>query len=447
MITMSDHDHETETVDPRIAAAAMEGCEESRLLLHRRAFMGISAGLCTWAMMPRSSSAAGEEERLLVVILRGGMDGLHVVPPATDPNYIRLRRSLALDPNGLNRLNSDLYLHPSLKNFYSAFQRNDAAIVHAIAPPLRIRSHFDCQYNMESGLPGGNIRSSKSGWMNRLLQVLPAGDAVRVDALQVGPTPMILAGEAPTFSWSPDAWPMSDFFDTTLQKLYDDTDTQFADLLRSGISINKLAKQPANGEAILNLAFYGAGKLLAAPTGPRIATLAIAGFDSHTAQIKGLNSLLGGLDNAIADFRRGLGETAWRNTVVVCVSEFGRTVFDNGRDGTDHGVGTVALLCGGAVNGGIHGHAPTLDTLVDNRDLVAHNDTRALFKGVLRDHLGVPVKLLDSKIFPDSGDVPPMENLIKSASARNASQGVSAVSGNSRPSPTSRRRASAPSSS
>lgn len=394
--------------------------------------MGISAGLCTWAMMPRSSFAAGEEERLLVVVLRGGMDGLHVVPPAADPNYVRLRRTLALDPSTLNPLQDGLYLHPSMKNFYANYQSKDAAVVHAIAPPLRIRSHFDCQYNMESGLPGGNIRSSKSGWMNRLLQVLPAGDAVKVSALQVGPTPMILAGQAPTFSWSPDAWPTGDGFDAWLQDLYDHSDQEFADLLRSGIAINKLAKQPANGEAVLNLAFYGAGKLLAAPNGPRIATLSIVGWDSHTNEMQGLPKLLKGLDDALGDFRRGLGETAWRNTVVVCVSEFGRTVFDNGRDGTDHGVGTVSLLCGGAVNGGVHGEGPRLDTLVDNRDLVALNDTRALFKGILQDHLGVPRKLLDTKIFPDSADVTPIGNLIKSASARNAAQGASAVGGSSR---------------
>lgn len=275
--------------------------------------------------------------------------------------------------------------------------------------------------------------------MNRLLQVLPAGEAVKVDALQVGPTPMILSGEAPTYSWSPEAWPTSASFDARLQTLYDNNDPELSTLLRRGIAINNLAKQRPDGEAILNQAFYGAGKLLAAPTGPRIASLAVVGWDSHVSQTKGLNTLLAALDNALGDFRRGLGEAAWQHTVVVCVSEFGRTVFDNGRDGTDHGVGSVALLYGGAVRAGVHGELPDLSTLHENRDLRALNDTRALFKGILADHLEVPQSLLDTVVFPESQNVPNIRDLIKGRSDRATSRDVSTVAAPTTPRPTSPR--------
>lgn len=137
---MTDHERDMETEDPRVLAAAFEGCEESRLLLHRRAFLGISAGLCTWSLAPRSARAAGEQERLLVVVLRGGMDGLHVVAPVDDSMYAKRRQRLALDKSTLLPLRDGLYIQPALKNVYAAYQDNQAAVVHAIAPPLRIRS-------------------------------------------------------------------------------------------------------------------------------------------------------------------------------------------------------------------------------------------------------------------------------------------------------------------
>jgi uncharacterized protein (DUF1501 family) len=124
--------------------------------------------------------------------------------------------------------------------------------------------------------------------------------------------------------------------------------------------------------------------------------------------------LLSGLDGALGELESGLGER-WRDTVVVVATEFGRTARINGTEGTDHGTGTVALLAGGAVRGGrVIADWPGLKTanLYEGRDLAPTCDLRAALKGVLRDHLGVSERVLAERVFPDSAQVRPMQNLI-----------------------------------
>jgi uncharacterized protein (DUF1501 family) len=164
----------------------------------------------------------------------------------------------------------------------------------------------------------------------------------------------------------------------------------------------------------VQLAFRGAGNLLAAEGGPRIAVISATGsWDSHTGQTLMLNALMTHLDNALEEFRLAVGN-AWSRTVVICVSEFGRSVKINGSGGTDHGVGTVALLAGGAVKGRkVHHDWPGLANLVINRDLRPTTDTRALFKGVLIEHLGLDRKMLEEKVFPLSQGIAPMTGLVK----------------------------------
>ncbi len=424
---MLHSDFEHETIDPRIQAAAEEGCDESRLYINRRALLGVTASLSAWAFLPRSASAAGSnlsEKRLLVVLLQGGMDGLHVVPPIGDPAYHGQRGMMALDASKLLPLDPSnyFYFNASMPNFYKAYGQGQAAIVHAIAPPLRERSHFECMYNLEAGLPGQQVRSSKTGWMNRLLGHLPIGENVMSNGLQLGNAPLILTGPQPTLSWTPDRWAASTI---STQSLYDapiapgrtdKTDPVLSDLLSRGKSIREMALAASDGKPIVNAAFHGAGNLMKAPNGPRISAMQIVGFDTHVSETGGLANMLSSLDSCIQDFRNALGDDAWANTVVACVSEFGRTVHDNGRNGTDHGVGTAALLIGGAVNGGkVIADWPGLAKLQDDRDLVATTCTRALFKGILRDHLGITRDVLDNDIFPMSADVSPMNKLIKSA--------------------------------
>lgn len=423
---MSDNDHNHDH-DPKIARlrdAAAAGCEESRFVLSRRAWLGMSAGLFSWAFMPRIVHAAPvDEPRLLVVILRGGMDGLNMAVPLNEyARYEDLRGSLAIPKIDLKRLNTAFGLNPVMGRFYAMYQARQAAIVHAVAPPLRTRSHFDCQDNLENGQPAV-AGIAKVGWLNRLLDHLPQGNAVKArGGLMPGRTPLILAGPAPVMAWAPARFKFpTESFNTVLSNLYAQTAPDLQAAFNSGLRTDALARAGTAGAIYtdlapspLQMAFRGAGSLLANDSGPRIAVLDVDGWDTHANEKVVLTETAAGLDAALDDFRIAAG-ASWNKTVVVCVTEFGRTAKSNG-SGTDHGTGTVALLAGGAVAGGqVFGEWPGIGAtdLLEGRDLKAPNDLRSVFKGVLRDHLDVSPAILNS-VFPNSGSAAPMNGLIKS---------------------------------
>jgi uncharacterized protein (DUF1501 family) len=422
--------HDDRPLDPaeeRLNRAACEGCAESRLLISRRAMLGVSAGLFSWAFMPRFAEAASasHDPRLLVVVLRGGMDGLSTVVPFGDPQYVKMRGDIAIPAASTIKLNSFFGLHPALKSFSNFYKAGDAAVVHAACIPLRTRSHFDCQDNLENGLPGSS--ANPTGWLNRLLTALPAGAPIKSKgAIQIGETPLILRGPAPVLGWSP-TWftHVNDPILYLIRTLYREKDPTLLSVLDRGIRADKLAERVGGNDgnlSTLRKGFRGAARLVAAPDGPRIAVLSVDGWDTHVNEggtTGYLAGVLGDLDQAIQDFKTVVG-TAWNQTVVVMATEFGRTVRINGDQGTDHGVGTVALLAGGAVNGGkVFGDWPGLapSKLYEGSDLRPTTDVRSIFKGVLRDHLGVPLTLLNSTIFPQSQSAPPMPNLVKTSSA------------------------------
>lgn len=433
---MSDETPPTDA-DIRLARAAAEGCAESRLLMTRRAMLGMTFGLYSWAFMPRYAEAATEassDPRLLVVVLRGGMDGLSTVVPVGDRHYVSMRGSIAIPRSATIKLNSLFGLHPALASFGKLYHAGDAAVVHATCVPLRNRSHFDTQDNLENGLP--DRASNTTGWLNRLLSALPKGrPIVSNGAIQIGEAPLILRGPAPVLGWS--AAPYSHLKDPTLymvRTLYRERDPALFDMLDLGIKANQIAEgvDKDDGDiSSLRKAFRGAARLIAAPKGPRIAVLSVGGWDTHADQGGATGvfaNVLGELDKGIADFRKECG-SIWGQTVMVLATEFGRTVRVNGDRGTDHGVGTVALLAGGAVNGRrVHGDWPGLAParLFEGNDLRATTDLRAVFKGILQDHIGVPRRLLDTTIFPESARVAPMSGLVRAAQRTTAGEAAAA---------------------
>jgi uncharacterized protein (DUF1501 family) len=169
--------------------------------------------------------------------------------------------------------------------------------------------------------------------------------------------------------------------------------------------------------AYFNQVASTAAKYMARPDGPRVGALGVVGWDTHInegAAGGALANLLGALDGAIAAFEQGMGP-AWNETVVVLITEFGRTARINGDDGTDHGTGTIALLTGGALQGGrVIADWPGLkpNDLYENRDLKPTTDLRAVLKGVLRDHLRLDERALAATIFPGSEDVKPISGLL-----------------------------------
>jgi uncharacterized protein (DUF1501 family) len=310
-----------------------------------------------------------------------------------------------------------------MPEFARMYKDKHAAVIHAVSTPYRDRSHFDGQDVLESGFAGpGRVQS---GWLNRALEGLPRGERV-MSALAVGPTtPLVLRGAAPTVGWAPVALPQADD-DTAarLVELYQHRDPALARALSQGLQLDKVAvgddmkpKPGINAVGAMKQVARGAAKLMAADDGPRIGALAFDGWDTHANEggpVGRLAFLLSGLDGALAEFESGLG-ARWRDTVVVVATEFGRTARINGTDGTDHGTGTIALLAGGAVQGGrVISDWPGLKpaSLYEGRDLAPTTDLRAVIKGVLRDHLGIAETALAQTVFPDSAPVKAMKGLI-----------------------------------
>jgi len=414
-------------METTLIATTADGCEDLRSSLTRRSLLLGGASFAAWAYLPKFARAAdGRDPRLVVIILRGALDGLATIAPIGDPDYAGLHGSIALGPAGAkaaSMLDNFFGLHPAMPEFARMYREKHAAIVHAVATSYRERSHFDGQDVLESGLAGpGRVQS---GWLNRALEVLPRGDRV-TSGLAVGPTtPLILRGAAPTVAWAPVALPQAGE-DTAmrLMDLYAQRDSALAKALAAGLQLDKKAqgddmkpKPGSNGAAAMRLVARGAAKLMAADDGPRIAALAFDGWDTHANEggaTGRLAQLLGGLDDALAEFETGLGDR-WRDTVIMVATEFGRTARINGTEGTDHGTGTVAFLVGGAVKGGrVISDWPGLKpaNLYQGRDLAPTTDLRAVFKGVLHDHLGIGEAALAQSVFPDSTAARPMKGLL-----------------------------------
>jgi uncharacterized protein (DUF1501 family) len=410
----------------------MECCESrTSLATTRRALLLGGASFAAWAYLPKFARAAdGRDPRLIVVILRGALDGLATVAPIGDPDYAGLHGPIALTSSGPHAavmLDSFFALHPAMPEFSRMFRENHAAVVHAVASPYRDRSHFDGQDVLESGYAGpGKVQS---GWLNRALEVLPKSERVGervMSGLAIGPTtPLLLRGAAPTLAWAPAALPQAaDDTAARLLDLYRHRDPALAAALSQGLQLDKSAqggdmkpKPGTGGAGAMKLVARGAARLMSADDGPRIAAIAFDGWDTHANEggpVGRLATLLSGLDGALAEFETGLG-ARWRDTVVLVATEFGRTARINGTDGTDHGTGTVALLAGGAVNGGrVVADWPGLKqaSLYDGRDLAPTTDLRAVIKGVLHDHLGVAERVLAETVFPDSAGVKAMQGLV-----------------------------------
>jgi uncharacterized protein (DUF1501 family) len=411
-------------------------CREAHAI-NRRAFLGSgAASLALWSLLPKAAIAGTRDPRLLVVVLRGGLDGLAAVAPVGDPDYARLRGSIALPVSGEGAglaLDGFFALNAAMPALHGLYQKGEALIVHAVHTPYRERSHFDGQDVLESGLAG--VGRIDDGWLNRALAHLPSGGRANPRGLAVGAVlPLMIRGRAPVLSWIPkvSGVPLSDSTVERLMDLYAQTDPVLARAFAEGMEINRVAEAgpatssqpPAPGQtpaARISREFIeaaqAAARFLSAADGPRIGVLSYNGWDTHANEgpIRGqLAVRLAGLDAAIAALQAGIGP-AWQDTVAVMVTEFGRTARVNGTEGTDHGMATVALVVGGAVKGGrVLADWPGLrdSTLHEGRDLAPTRDLRSVLKGVLREHLGIPDGALASSVFPDSAAATPVGGLI-----------------------------------
>ncbi len=379
------------------------------------------------AAVPRFAFAsAPTDKRFLVIILRGAMDGLSAVPAWGDPDFERARNGLALpkpgEAGGGLALDGFFGLNPELPGLAGRYAGKELVVFHAIASPYRDRSHFDGQNLLENG--SAQPYGLADGWLNRSLAGLPAAlKTGRKDfAIALAPAmPLILRGGAPVTSWSPSVLPPPDAdLIQRVQALYGESDPAFAKALSAASEAQAAASGmgggPGEGFGVL---MDAAAKFMAAPEGPAVAVVESTGWDTHAAQAGPYSSLqrnLKGLDGGIAAFAAGMGER-WKDTAVLAVTEFGRTVAKNGTAGTDHGTGGAAFLVGGAVSGGrVVADWPGLKpaALRDGRDLMPTADLRGVMKAALVEHLGVEPAHVDRVVFPGSEAAPAMRDLFRS---------------------------------
>jgi uncharacterized protein (DUF1501 family) len=391
-------------------------------MLHRRHLLAGSLAALSFPTFAFGQSLA-TDKRLLVVILRGGLDGLAAVPAIGDPHYASIRGRLAArreGPNAALPLDDTFALHNNLPKLHALYRAGELMPIHACATAYRERSHFDAQNVLETGGAHPFVRSE--GWLNKALGALPRARPEMGVALS-GQAPLILRGATPVATWSPSSLPDVDSDTITrLMSLYEARDPALANALNAALAANNVAADAGGmnsgrGRPIAAMAQVAA-RFLKDDSGPIAAVMEMTGWDTHANQGLDQGALARGLtalDDGVDAFKREMGP-AWRDTVVIIATEFGRTVAPNGGNGTDHGTGAAAFLAGGAVRGGrVLADWPGLQrsALHEGRDLRPTTDLRAIFKGVLADHLNVSTAALNTEAFPDSSNVRATQGLLR----------------------------------
>jgi uncharacterized protein (DUF1501 family) len=396
---------------------------QRRQFLHHLGLFSASTAMAigsqAWAW--GTPAPASPSQRLIVVFLRGGIDGLSVVVPYRESLYYQARPRIALPPagkeGGVLALDSYFGLHPSLAMLLPLWQQGTLAFVHACGSPAATRSHFEAQDYMESGTP--NLKTTADGWMNRLLAALSGRNPLQ--AVNVGATtPRILSGRMSVATLasgrragSPlpiDRPQVSQAFD----RLYRGGDP-LSQSYREGRTARQALLQDLEQE--MEMANNGAGlpqvfrgdaqrlaRLMRRDERVKLGFLAVGGWDTHVNQGNHQGQLanrLQALGEGLAALAKELGP-AYGHTTILVMSEFGRTVRENGNGGTDHGHGNVLWALGGKVQGGkIYGDWRGLagHQLYEGRDLPVTTDFRAVVLSVLERQFRLQSGRL-SQVFP-----------------------------------------------
>ncbi len=391
-----------------------------RLFVKSSAMAMLSMGFAP-SFLARTAEAAGQSRRLLIAIFqRGAADGLNIVIPHGEPDYYRLRPSIAIarpgtgDQSALD-LDGHFGLHPALAPLTPYWNNKSLAIVHACGSPDVTRSHFDAQDYMESATPG--VKSTRDGWLNRYLGATDgARNPLRGVALakqmprsMQGPTPTLAIGSVDAFAVRGGT---AQSFEAAYLKAADSVLAQSSSeafdamrTLQRATSQRPAAASTADyprsafGQALQQIA-----TIAKADVGLEVAFAESTNWDHHVNE----GGAAGLLATRVDDLARGIAALAadlgdrLADTVILTMSEFGRRVAQNGSGGTDHGHGNAMFLLGGPVRGGkVYGRWPGLSeqALFDGRDLAVTTDFRDVFADVVTGHLGARRDALTS-IFP-----------------------------------------------
>ncbi len=365
-----------------------------------------------------AAEAGQTHKRLVVIFQRGAADGLNIVVPHGEATYYAMRPTIAIPRSEVIDLDGFFGLHPAMSALKSLWDAGHLAMVHAAGSPDPTRSHFDAQDYMESGTPG--VKTTEDGWLNRALltpgaqrPVEQKGAAFRAVALGTS-LPRMLSGSAPALAVgsvndfgvaprNPQAQPLANTFEAmyegSLDAVLHGTAQETFDAMKMLKAANLASYRPAVGVNYPKGRFADALKqtaqLVKANLGVQVAFTDIGGWDNHVnegAAAGQLANLLKEFSGTLATFWQDLGPLA-EETVVVTMTEFGRTARENGDRGTDHGHASVMFVMGGCVRGGkVYGRWPGLanEHLYQQRDLAVTTDFRQVLAEAVTRQLGNP---------------------------------------------------------
>jgi uncharacterized protein (DUF1501 family) len=364
--------------------------------LTRREFLKVSGASLFLAGLPLTGFTKDKPPGTIsVILLEGGMDGLTAVPPFGDPNLLKMRKGLT--PDNYLKLNSFFGLHPSFKYFGGLMAKNNASIVHATNFPYTKRSHFEGQNLMQGG--GLSPFSETSGWLGRALDLAKTpGRSMSLDM------PLVLRGMSDNDNFYPASVKGSS---DLMTQLINSISMSYA---KEGSEIfKKVSKKSTQKNSIVprnpaSLAKF-AGKAMAQEGGPLSSVIKVDQFDTHASQGSDEYGRHGKrltlIDDIIAGYKEGLGD-AWDRSIILTLTEFGRTVFENGTRGTEHGYGSAGLLAGGAITKSrVISDWPGLSKKeqFEQRDLMSTIDYRSVCAACIENALGLDHDLIADKVF------------------------------------------------
>ena len=367
-----------------------------KINLTRRQFLKASGASLFLAGLPLPGFTKDKPPGTIsVILLEGGMDGLTAVPPFGDPNLSKMRKNLV--PENYLKLNSFFGLHPSFQYFSGLMANNNASVVHATNFPYNKRSHFEGQNLMEGG--GLTPFSESTGWLGRALDLAKIpGRSMSLDM------PLILRGASENDNFFPASIRNSGSLTTDLINMISNAHAEEGSSVFNKVSNKSTQKDSVVPRDPASLAKY-AGKAMAMESGPLSSVIKVDQFDTHASQ--GADEYgrhgerLAIVDDIIAGYKEGLGD-AWDRSIILTLTEFGRTVKENGTWGTDHGWGSAALLAGGAITKSrVISKWPGLaeSELYENRDLVSTIDYRSVCAACIENALGLDHDLIADKVF------------------------------------------------
>jgi uncharacterized protein (DUF1501 family) len=363
---------------------------DRRLFLKSSGMALVAGGLLPNVFVKMANAATTKGKKVVVAIFqRGAVDGLNVVVPYGESAYYAARPTIAIPRDAVLNLDGFFGLHPSLVSILPYFKDRSLAFVHAVGSPDSTRSHFDAQDFMEAGTPG--VKSTEDGFIARALCERKAPSPLR--AVAFAPVmPRILAGKA-------NAVAMTNIAQFGVRGGIREFESMYPEAFEASRilkSADPSKLQPGNGAQYpknpLGNSLKQIAQLIKSDVGLEVAFTDIGGWDTHAGEGGTQGQLANNLrqfSEAIAAFAMDLG-SRMGDVVLVTMSEFGRTVRENGNRGTDHGHANIMLVIGGGVRGGkVYGKWPGLSSLYENRDLMVTTDFRDVFGELLTKQLGV----------------------------------------------------------